>query len=94
MIVGGIVIRIRAIWYPTTFTFDEPFFVPTPTTICSASRDTNDIRLCSRCSFRGILLLGLTLQAGGSRAVLWHLSILLDVLAWESLLPAVSRRRV
>ena len=42
MIVGGIVIRIRAIWFPTTFTFDEPFFVPNAHNYLLGIRDTND----------------------------------------------------
>lgn len=42
MIVGGIVIRIRAIWYPTTFTFDEPFFVPNAHNYLLGAKDSND----------------------------------------------------
>jgi dolichyl-phosphate-mannose--protein O-mannosyl transferase len=42
MIVGGIVIRIRAIWFPTTFTFDEPFFVPNAHNYLLGIKDSND----------------------------------------------------
>jgi hypothetical protein len=59
MIVGGIVIRIRAIWYPTTFTFDEPFFVPNAQNYLLGLKDTNDHPpLFKMFMSVGILLLG------------------------------------
>jgi dolichyl-phosphate-mannose--protein O-mannosyl transferase len=59
MIVGGIVIRIRAIWYPTTFTFDEPFFVPNAHNYLLGLKDTNDHPpLFKMFMSVGILLLG------------------------------------
>jgi dolichyl-phosphate-mannose--protein O-mannosyl transferase len=42
MIVGGIVLRIRAIWYPQDFTFDEPFFVPNAHNYLVGIKDSND----------------------------------------------------
>ena len=42
MIVGGIVLRIRAVWHPPTFTFDEPFFVPNAHNYLLGIKDTND----------------------------------------------------
>ena len=42
MIVGGVVLRIRAVWFPTTFTFDEPFFVPNAHNYLLGMKDTND----------------------------------------------------
>jgi len=42
MIVGGVVLRIRAVWFPTTFTFDEPFFVPNAHNYLLGIKDSND----------------------------------------------------
>jgi dolichyl-phosphate-mannose--protein O-mannosyl transferase len=42
MIVGGVALRIRAIWFPQTFTFDEPFFVPNAHNYLLGIKDNND----------------------------------------------------
>ena len=42
MIVGGVVLRIRAVWFPATFTFDEPAFVPNAHNYLLGVQDTND----------------------------------------------------
>jgi len=42
MIIGGIVLRIRAVWNPTIFTFDEPFFVPNAHNYLLGIKDSND----------------------------------------------------
>jgi dolichyl-phosphate-mannose--protein O-mannosyl transferase len=42
MIVGGVALRIRAVWFPTTFTFDEPFFVPNAHNYLLGIKDSND----------------------------------------------------
>jgi dolichyl-phosphate-mannose--protein O-mannosyl transferase len=42
MIVGGVFLRIRAVWFPTNFTFDEPFFVPNAHNYLLGMKDTND----------------------------------------------------
>jgi dolichyl-phosphate-mannose--protein O-mannosyl transferase len=42
MIVGGVALRIRGIWFPTTFTFDEPFFVPNAHNYLLGIKDNND----------------------------------------------------
>ena len=42
MILGGVALRIRAIWFPTTFTFDEPFFVPNAHNYLLGIKDNND----------------------------------------------------
>ena len=42
MIVGGIVLRVRAIWFPRDFTFDEPFFVPNAHNYLLGIKDNND----------------------------------------------------
>jgi dolichyl-phosphate-mannose-protein mannosyltransferase len=82
MIVGGVWLRIRAIGYPPSFTFDEPFFVPNAHNYLLGVKDSNDHPpLFKLFMSLGILLFGF--NAAGWRYPALCFGILSIVLAYH-----------